>query len=52
MIVDGRDNAGEGSRLERTDTHTHPTISKHFPVNPQVIPPVVARGRRARRAAA
>jgi hypothetical protein len=33
--------------LKRIDTHTHPNISKHFPFNPQIIPRMVARGRRA-----
>jgi hypothetical protein len=33
--------------LKRIDTHTHPNMSKHFPFNPQVIPRMVARGRRA-----
>jgi predicted metal-dependent phosphoesterase TrpH len=32
--------------LKRIDTHTHPNMSKHFPFNPQVIPRMVARGRR------
>jgi len=52
MIVDGRGNAGEGSRLERIDTHTHPNISKHFPFNPQEIHLASAAPSSGRRAAA